>query len=66
MDYEPPPPSVANWETVGPIWYDVLTGGQLRRGADFSTFARATIAAAQARFGPRPTPPEPSPAPGPP
>jgi Zn-dependent metalloprotease len=44
------------WETVGPIWYDVLTGGQLRRGADFSTFATATIAAAKARFGPTSNP----------
>jgi Zn-dependent metalloprotease len=39
------------WEGAGLIWYDVLTGGRLRRTADFAQFAAATEAAAQARFG---------------
>ncbi|MCQ4081995.1 M4 family metallopeptidase [Streptomyces sp. RB6PN25] len=39
------------WERAGRIWYDALTGGQLRSAADFATFAGVTVAAAQARFG---------------
>ena len=39
------------WEKAGQIWYDVLTGGTLPASADFATFAAATVAAAQARYG---------------
>jgi hypothetical protein len=39
------------WDGAGRVWYDVLTGGTLASDADFSTFARATVAAAAARFG---------------
>ncbi|TFB46305.1 M4 family metallopeptidase [Cryobacterium tagatosivorans] len=39
------------WEAPGQIWYDTLTGGNLRRGVDFAGFARATQAAAATRFG---------------
>lgn len=39
------------WEAAGQVWYDVLTGGSLPSDADFVTFAEATIAAADARFG---------------
>src|SRR4051794_9703352 len=39
------------WEGAGRVWYDVLTGGTLPSDADFATFARATVAAAGARFG---------------
>ncbi|MBO1768657.1 protealysin inhibitor emfourin [Agrococcus sp. TF02-05] len=38
------------WEAPGQIWFDALTGG-LDREADFAAFARATEAAAEARFG---------------
>ncbi|TFD74300.1 M4 family peptidase [Cryobacterium sp. Sr8] len=40
------------WEAPGQIWYDTLTGGALGRRVDFAGFARATEAAAAARFGP--------------
>jgi Zn-dependent metalloprotease len=40
------------WEGAGQVWYDVLTGGKLKKTADFATFAAATIAAAGSRFGP--------------
>jgi Zn-dependent metalloprotease len=40
------------WEGAGRIWYDVLTGGKLKRSTDFAGFAAATLAAAQSRFGP--------------
>lgn len=39
------------WERAGLVWYDVLTGGQLRPDSDFATFAELTRAAAAARFG---------------
>ena len=38
------------WEGAGQIWYDVLTGGALPHDADFVTFAKATVAAAEARY----------------
>ncbi len=40
------------WEKAGRVWYDVLTGGQLKADADFATFAELTTAAASARYGP--------------
>lgn len=39
------------WVKAGQIWYDVLTGSELTARADFSTFARLTVAAAGARYG---------------
>ncbi|MFV2120808.1 M4 family metallopeptidase, partial [Streptomyces sp. Act-28] len=39
------------WERAGRIWYDVLTGGELKETADFAAFARLTVAAARERFG---------------
>ena len=39
------------WATVGQVWYDVLTGGELPAKADFAALARLTVAAASARFG---------------
>lgn len=39
------------WEAAGQVWYDVLTSGSLPSDADFVTFAEATVAAADARFG---------------
>ncbi|GHA87403.1 metalloprotease [Streptomyces chryseus] len=39
------------WERAGQIWYDTLTGGSLEVDASFTDFARATVAAARARFG---------------
>ncbi len=39
------------WERAGQVWYDVLTGGQLTRNAQFADFAALTVAAARARFG---------------
>ncbi|MEU0397443.1 M4 family metallopeptidase [Streptomyces sp. NPDC006208] len=39
------------WERAGRIWFDVLTGGELPVDADFASFARLTVAAAEARFG---------------
>ncbi|MEV5957189.1 M4 family metallopeptidase [Streptomyces sp. NPDC051987] len=38
------------WERAGQIWYDVLTGGELRSDATFADFARLTVAAAKARY----------------
>ncbi|MFD8702515.1 M4 family metallopeptidase [Kitasatospora sp. NPDC059648] len=38
------------WDRAGRIWYDALTGGGLSAGADFTAFARATVAAAKARY----------------
>ncbi|MER5637350.1 M4 family metallopeptidase [Kitasatospora sp. NPDC002227] len=38
------------WETAGRIWYATLTGGELAHDADFTAFARATVAAARAGF----------------
>ncbi|MCB0912245.1 MAG: M4 family metallopeptidase [Propionibacteriaceae bacterium] len=39
------------WETVGRVWYDVLTGTDIQPGCDFATFAGLTVDAAVARFG---------------
>ena len=39
------------WEKAGRVWYDVLTGGELKAGADFAAFSQLTITAAGARFG---------------
>ncbi|MDX3849401.1 M4 family metallopeptidase [Streptomyces sp. AK02-01A] len=39
------------WERAGQIWFDVLTGGELRADAKFADFARLTVAAARARYG---------------
>ncbi|GGT07889.1 M4 family metallopeptidase [Streptomyces chromofuscus] len=39
------------WERAGQIWYDVLTGGELKEDAMFADFATLTVAAARARFG---------------
>ncbi|MFC8985367.1 M4 family metallopeptidase [Streptomyces sp. NPDC014603] len=39
------------WERAGQIWYDVLTGGELRQDALFTDFATLTVKAARARFG---------------
>ncbi|MER7669729.1 M4 family metallopeptidase [Kitasatospora sp. NPDC096128] len=39
-----------SWERAGRIWYDTLTGGRLPADADFTAFARATVAAARARY----------------
>jgi Zn-dependent metalloprotease len=39
------------WESVGRVWYDTLTGGELPSGCTFDQFAAATADAASARFG---------------
>lgn len=39
------------WETVGPVWYEVLTGGRLSPTADFAACAAATVAVAGERYG---------------
>lgn len=39
------------WERAGLIWYRTLTGGTLPATADFTMFARATLAAAAAEYG---------------
>ncbi|MFF5881689.1 M4 family metallopeptidase [Streptomyces sp. NPDC012589] len=39
------------WERAGQIWYDVLTGGELRQDALFTDFATLTVKTARARFG---------------
>jgi Zn-dependent metalloprotease len=39
------------WETVGPVWYEVLTGGRLSRVADFEDCAALTVAVAGERYG---------------
>ncbi|MFB7335196.1 peptidase M4 family protein [Streptomyces adustus] len=39
------------WERAGQIWYDVLTGGELKKDALFADFATLTTAAARARYG---------------
>jgi Zn-dependent metalloprotease len=41
----------STWSGAGQIWYDVLTGGLLGHGADFTSFAALTVAAAKNRFG---------------
>ena len=38
------------WEVAGQVWFDVLTGGRLAATADFATFARLTVAAAESRY----------------
>jgi hypothetical protein len=38
------------WEVAGQVWFDVLTGGELAATADFATFARLTVAAAESRY----------------
>lgn len=40
------------WEHAGRVWLDVLTNGSIDVHADFASFAAATVAAAEARFGP--------------
>ncbi|WP_079062896.1 M4 family metallopeptidase [Peterkaempfera griseoplana] len=39
------------WERAGQIWYDTITSGGLSPNADFKDFARATVVAAQSRYG---------------
>ncbi|MDO5628368.1 MAG: M4 family metallopeptidase [Mobilicoccus sp.] len=39
------------WLTLGPVWFDVMTGGRLEKDADFATFAHLTIEAARERYG---------------
>lgn len=39
------------WERAGRVWYDTLRG-PIKPDCDFATFARLTIEAAMARFGP--------------
>jgi hypothetical protein len=39
------------WETVGPIWYAVLTGDAIHADCDFATFADLTVAAAATLHG---------------
>ncbi|MEU6422638.1 M4 family metallopeptidase [Streptomyces spiralis] len=39
------------WEKAGQIWYDVLTGGELRDDALFADFATLTVKAARERYG---------------
>jgi len=39
------------WEAPGQIWYDTLTGGNLRANADFASFAAATATVAANRYG---------------
>lgn len=39
------------WETVGPVWFAVLTGTDITKQTDFAGFAALTIAEAVARFG---------------
>ncbi|MDN5688737.1 MAG: M4 family metallopeptidase [Brachybacterium sp.] len=40
-----------SWDGAGPLWYDALTRGGLPKDADFTAFARATLAAAIERHG---------------
>jgi Zn-dependent metalloprotease len=39
------------WERAGVIWYRTLTGGMLSPTVDFTGFAAATVAAAEAEYG---------------
>lgn len=39
------------WERAGQVWYDVLTGGELKEKAMFTDFATLTVKAARERFG---------------
>jgi Zn-dependent metalloprotease len=40
-----------SWERAGQIWYDVLTGGELKTDAQFADFAELTVKAARSRYG---------------
>ncbi|MEU5597465.1 M4 family metallopeptidase [Streptomyces sp. NPDC020298] len=40
-----------SWEKAGQVWYDVLTGGELRQDALFADFATLTVKAARERYG---------------
>ena len=39
------------WETVGQVWYAVLTGESITKQTDFAGFADLTVAEAAAQFG---------------
>jgi hypothetical protein len=39
------------WETIGPIWYAVLTGDRIKADCDFATFAQLTVDAAATANG---------------
>ncbi|MEW2623519.1 M4 family metallopeptidase [Streptomyces sp. NPDC048106] len=39
------------WEKAGQVWYDALTGGDLKPDAQFADFATLTVKAARERFG---------------
>ncbi|MFF4038730.1 M4 family metallopeptidase [Streptomyces sp. NPDC001816] len=39
------------WERAGQIWYDTLTGGELKQDAAFADFATLTVKAARERYG---------------
>jgi Zn-dependent metalloprotease len=39
------------WDSVGRVWYDALTGGDLPKGCTFDQFAAVTAEAASTRFG---------------
>ncbi|MGO2860747.1 MAG: M4 family metallopeptidase [Brevibacterium sp.] len=39
------------WETVGQVWYAVLTGESITKQTDFAGFAALTVAEAAAQFG---------------
>ncbi|WP_413333588.1 M4 family metallopeptidase [Brevibacterium sp. GP-SGM9] len=39
------------WETVGQVWYAVLTGRTITKQTDFAGFAALTVAEAAAQFG---------------
>ncbi|WP_353942473.1 M4 family metallopeptidase [Streptomyces sp. HUAS MG91] len=39
------------WERAGRIWFDTLTGGQLKPDCKFADFARATAKSAKDRYG---------------
>ena len=39
------------WERAGQVWYDVLTGGELKEDALFADFATLTVSAARVRYG---------------
>ncbi|WP_030233626.1 M4 family metallopeptidase [Streptomyces sp. NRRL S-350] len=45
----------SSWERAGRIWYDALTGRALTANSDFTAFARATVAAAKARYPDQPS-----------
>ncbi|WP_209370842.1 M4 family metallopeptidase [Brevibacterium renqingii] len=39
------------WESLGPVWYGVLTGEEITASTDFAAFAELTIAEAAEQFG---------------